>query len=135
MKRIVGSIVTLADKRLSVHGPTSTQWRPLLQLSKRGRLPVAELARGRQMDASAMKRLLDRLEKRRPCKRVRSTTDRRVVQVEITPEGEAAIASVPTLLADVLNAYLAGFSKTEWEALKSYLQRIVETGEALRAAE
>jgi hypothetical protein len=32
----------------------------------------------------------------------------------------------------VMNAHLAGFSKTEWNALKTYLQRMVETGDALR---
>jgi hypothetical protein len=42
---------------------------------------------------------------------------------------------VPAVLADVLNAHLAGFSKTEWQALKGYLLRLVENGEALRAAD
>ena len=81
-----------------------------------------------------MTRLLDRLEKKGLCKRVRSTEDRRVVQVELTPEGEAAIQQVPAVLADVMNAHLAGFSKTEWQALKGYLQRMLATGDALRDA-
>ena len=51
------------------------------------------------------------------------------------PQGEAAIAEVPAVLAEVLNAHLAGFSKTEWQALRGYLQRMLETGEQLRAAE
>jgi len=93
---------------------------------------VAELARWLQIDAGAMTRLLDRLEKKQLCKRVRSTDDRRVVQVELTPQGRAAIAEVPAVLADVLNAHLAGFSKTEWLALKGYLERMLENGEALR---
>jgi DNA-binding MarR family transcriptional regulator len=65
---------------------------------------------------------------------VRSTEDRRVVQIELTAEGEAAIAEVPAVLAEVLNAHLAGFSKTEWETLRTYLQRMVETGDAMREA-
>jgi DNA-binding MarR family transcriptional regulator len=65
---------------------------------------------------------------------VRSTEDRRVVRVELTPDGEVAIAEVPAVLAEVMNAHLAGFSKTEWQALKTYLQRMLETGEALRDA-
>jgi DNA-binding MarR family transcriptional regulator len=135
MKRIVSSIVLQADKRLEAHGLTSAQWGPLLMLKKQGPLPVAELSRGMAIDAGAMTRTLDRLEKKQLCKRVRSTDDRRVVQVELTPEGEAAIAEVPAVLADVLNAHLAGFSKTEWVALKGYLQRMLENGEALRAIE
>ena len=79
-----------------------------------------------------MTRLLDRLEKKGLCKRVRSTEDRRVVNIELTPEGEASIAEVPAVLADVLNAHLAGFSKSEWQALRSYLERMLANGEAMR---
>ncbi len=135
MKRIMWSIVYQADKRLDVHGLTSAQWGPLMRLRNAGPATVAELARWLQVDAGAMTRLLDRLEKKGLCKRVRSTEDRRVVQVELTAEGQAAIAEVPAVLAEVMNAHLAGFSKTEWLALKTYLHRMLDTGEALRAAD
>ena len=134
MKRIVGSIVCQADKRLDAHGLTSAQWGPLMRLRSQGGSTVAELARWLQVDAGAMTRLLDRLEKKGLCKRVRSTADRRVVQVELTPQGEAALTEVPTVLAEVMNAHLAGFSKADWLALKTYLKRMAETGDALRDA-
>ena len=132
MKRIVLSIVHHADKHLDAHGLTSAQWGPLLKLHNGGPSTVVELARWCQVDAGAMTRLLDRLEKKNLCKRVRSTTDRRVVQVELTPDGVVAIAEVPAVLSEVLNAHLAGFSKTEWQALTSYLQRMAAAGEAMR---
>jgi DNA-binding MarR family transcriptional regulator len=132
MKRITLSMAYQADKRLGVHGLTSAQWGPLLRLQTAGPSTVAELARWLQLDAGAMTRLLDRLEKKNLCKRVRSTTDRRVVQVELTPDGEAAIGGVPAVLSEVMNAHLSGFSKTEWLVLKSYLQRMLETGDSLR---
>lgn len=135
MKRVVSSIVCQADRRLDPHGLTSAQWGPLLMLKRAGSMPVAELARGMLIDAGAMTRMLDRLEKKQFCKRVRSADDRRVVQVELTPLGEAAIAEVPAVLADVLNAHLAGFSKTEWVALKGFLERLLVNGEALRVAD
>jgi DNA-binding MarR family transcriptional regulator len=134
MKRIMLSIISQADKRLDVHGLTSAQWGPLMRLQNAGASTVAELARWLQVDAGAMTRLLDRLEKKGLCKRVRSTEDRRVVKVELTPEGEAAMVEVPTVLAEVLNAHLAGFSKSEWIALRSYLRRMLDTGEAMRDA-
>jgi len=34
----------------------------------------------------------------------------------------------------VMNAHLAGFSKSEWQALNTYLQRMLKTGEAMRDA-
>jgi DNA-binding MarR family transcriptional regulator len=132
MKRVMMSVVTQVDKRLDVHGLTSAQWGPLMRLRTTGGSTVAELARWLQIDAGAMTRLLDRLEKKGLCKRVRSTEDRRVVKVELTPDGEAAIEAVPGVLAEVMNAHLAGFSKTEWVALRGYLQRILDTGELMR---
>jgi DNA-binding MarR family transcriptional regulator len=134
MKRVMLSIVSQADRRLSAHGLTSAQWGPLLRLRTAGPCTVVELARWQQVDAGAMTRLLDRLEKKQLCKRVRSTEDRRVVHVELTPQGAAAIAEVPAVLSEVMNAHLAGFSKGEWMALKTYLKRMVETGDALRDA-
>ena len=134
MKRVMLSIIYQADKRLDEHGLTSAQWGPLLRLRSTGGSTVAELARWLQMDAGAMTRLLDRLEKKGLCKRVRSTEDRRVVQVELTPDGEAAIEQVPAVLAEVMNAHLTGFSKSEWQALKTYLQRMLKAGETLRDA-
>ncbi len=132
MKRVLMSIVHQADKRLEAHDLTSAQWGPLLQLRKAGSCTVAELARWQQVDAGSMTRLLDRLEKKGLCKRVRSIADRRVVQVELTPEGEASVTGVPAVLCEVLNAHLAGFSKSEWVALKTYLARMLETGDLLR---
>jgi DNA-binding MarR family transcriptional regulator len=132
MKRVMLSIVQQADRRLDAHGLTSAQWAPLLKLQTSGSCTVAELARWSHIDAGAMTRLLDRLEKKNLCRRVRSTDDRRVVQVELTSEGEAAIKQVPAVLSDVMNAHLAGFSSAEWQNLKTYLNRMVETGETLR---
>ena len=135
MKRVMLSIVSQVDTRLDAHDLTSAQWGPLMRLQTTGPSTVAELARWLHVDAGAMTRLLDRLEKKGLCKRVRSTEDRRVVMVELTPEGEAAMVEVPAVLADVMNAHLAGFSKSEWVALKGYLRRMIETGEAIRGAD
>lgn len=132
MKRVMLSIVHQADKRLADHGLTSAQWGPLLRMQQLGSCTVVELARWAHIDAGAMTRLLDRMEKKGLCKRTRSLQDRRVVQVELTPEGQVASEQVPAVLAEVMNLHLAGFSKTEWSALKTYLNRMAETGENLR---
>ena len=132
MKRVMLSIVQQADKRLADHDLTSAQWGPLMRMRQCGQCTVAELARWNNTDAGAMTRLLDRLEKKGLCQRMRSLQDRRVVQVALTPEGEQAIEQVPAVLAEVMNLHLAGFSSAEWRALKQYLGRLAETGDRLR---
>ena len=79
-----------------------------------------------------MTRLLDRLEAKSFLKRIRSSEDRRVVQLELTPEGRQVADSVPGVLCEVMNAHLAGFSKAEFEALRGYLLRMLDNAESLR---
>jgi DNA-binding MarR family transcriptional regulator len=94
---------------------------------------VAELARECLLDTGAMTRLLDRLEAKGLCRRVRSLADRRVVNIELTDEGRAAAEQVPHILSRVQNEHLAGFSAAEWEQLKGYLRRILDNAQALAA--
>jgi DNA-binding MarR family transcriptional regulator len=80
-----------------------------------------------------MTRLLDRLEAKGLCRRVRSVSDRRVVNIELTDEGRVAAQQVPEILSKVQNEHLAGFSEAEWEQLKSFLRRILDNAQALSA--
>lgn len=135
MRRVMLSVVQQVDRRLGPCGLTNAQWGPLMRLRTAGPCTVVELARWVQTDPGATTRLLDRLEKKGLCRRVRSSEDRRVVKVEITPAGEAAIANVPAVLCDVLNAHLAGFSEPEWHTLKTLLARMAANGDAQRTGE
>jgi DNA-binding MarR family transcriptional regulator len=130
MKRALMSVAQAADRRLEPKGITHAQWAALFMLQSRRAATVAELARETQRDPGATTRLLDRLEAKGFCRRERSTDDRRVVRVELTPEGEIAAQEVPVVLAQVLNEHLAGFSRAEWSQLKDMLKRMVANGEA-----
>lgn len=128
MKRALLSIAQAADRRLEPKGITHAQWAALFMLQRCRASTVAELARETQTDAGAMTRLLDRLEAKGFCRRHRSTDDRRVVRIELTPQGEVAAKEVPAVLSEVLNEHLAGFSKTEWSQLKDMLKRMIVNG-------
>jgi DNA-binding MarR family transcriptional regulator len=92
---------------------------------------ICQLAREFQTDVGAMTRMIDRLESKGLCKRMRSTTDRRVVQVELTPQGREAISQVPAVIVSVLNEFLDGFSREEWQTLLNLLLRMYANGTAL----
>ena len=134
MRRVLLALTQDTDKRLEPHGLTHAQWGPLFMIRKSGSATVAELARELQIDPGAMTRLLDRLESKGLCKRLRSTDDRRVVNVALTEEGMKAADKVPVALAEVMNAHLAGFSKAEWQTLKGYLRRMLDNAESCRGA-
>lgn len=133
MRKVMSSIRTQADAQLSTHDMTYAQWMPLFKLTLcSAPATVASLARDLETDPAAMTRVLDRLESKGLVVRERSTTDRRVVHLALTPEGRAVAAQVPPVLADVLNGHLSDFTPEEWQQLLHLLRRMLANGEALR---
>ena len=124
MRRIMGVIAQEVEREMEPFGLTDAQWKPLLRLYLRQANTVAELARCCELDAGSMTRLLDRVEAKGLLRRVRSSEDRRVVNIELTPDGLAAAAQIPVILSRVQNNALRGFSETEWRSLQDFLQRI-----------
>ena len=134
MRRILTVVSQSVEAQMCEPGsPTYPQWIPLHKLQMGKATTVAELARECQLDTGAMTRLLDRLEAKGLCRRVRSVADRRVVNIELTEEGEASARQVPHVLSRVQNQTLAGFTHAEWEQLKGYLHRILDNAQALQA--
>jgi DNA-binding MarR family transcriptional regulator len=134
MKVAAESMSRELDTRMEALGLTDAQWRPLLLLSQREAQTAAQLARQAACDSGALTRMLDRLEDKGFVRRVRSTDDRRVQNLELTPEGRRAAAVVPRVICEVLNAHLADLSHTEVDQLKGLLQRVVATARS-RSAE
>jgi len=134
MKRALMSIAQAADRRLEPKGLTHAQWVPLLKLHMGDASTVAELARECQLDAGAMTRTLDRLEAKGLLGRVRSSEDRRVVNLELTDEGREAARHIPKVLCKVQNAFLQGLKVEEWEQLKALLNRILANGTKLQGS-
>ena len=132
MRKVLSSIRTQADGQLATHDLTYAQWLPLYKISRCKDTTVASLARDLENDPAAMTRALDRLETKGLVLRERSTTDRRVVQLALTAEGQKAAAQVPAVLSDVLNGHLSDFTRDEWQTLLGLLRRMQSNGEALR---
>lgn len=132
MRRILTLMAAQVDEALEASGLTHAQWMPLLKLHMGAPATVAEIARECQMDAGAMTRLLDRLEAKGLLSRVRSSEDRRVVNLELTKEGREAARHIPAVLCKVQNAFLQGFTVQEWQQLRGLLQRVHANGLALQ---
>ena len=125
MRRIVHLVGGEIERRMEPLGLTDAQWKPLLRMLLSQETTVASLARGCYLDAGAMTRLLDRLEAKALCRRVRSLEDRRVVNLELTPEGRAAAEQIPAILGQVQGAAAKGFTVGEFNQLRGFLQRIL----------
>ncbi|NVO08080.1 MAG: MarR family transcriptional regulator [Rhodoferax sp.] len=131
MRQILNRVSQEIERQLAHTDLTNAQWIPLYKLYSSNASTVAELARVCNLDAGAMTRMLDRLEAKGLCKRVRSETDRRVVNIELTPAGTKAASDIPEILSGVQNAHLAGFSVEEFETLRAFLRRILNNAQTI----
>ncbi|HKT93679.1 MAG TPA: MarR family transcriptional regulator [Paraburkholderia sp.] len=123
VKSTMSNMVT--QRAVAELGVTSQQASILFMVATGKCTLAAELAREYGIDASAVTRLVDRLEKRGLLKRVRSSEDRRAVRLALTPEGLAIAARMPAIFRSVTEHLSAGFTPEEVGFLKSMLRRIL----------
>ncbi|MEX3943461.1 MarR family winged helix-turn-helix transcriptional regulator [Paraburkholderia sp. BR10937] len=123
VKSTMSNMVT--QRAVTELGVTSQQASILFMVATGKCTLAAELAREYGIDASAVTRLVDRLEKRGLLKRVRSSEDRRAVRLALTPEGLAIAARMPAIFRSVTEHLSAGFTPEEVGFLKSMLRRIL----------
>ncbi|MEJ0004044.1 MAG: MarR family transcriptional regulator [Pararobbsia sp.] len=116
------AVTQLAMQELGV---TATQASMLSMLASGQCLAAAELARQYGIDASAVTRLIDRLETRGLLLRVRSQDDRRVVKLRLTEQGIAFAERMPALYEEVQDKLLRGFGPDEVGLMKSMLRRML----------
>jgi DNA-binding MarR family transcriptional regulator len=129
LRRVTELLARSIDARMAEYDLTDAQWRPLLKLSLHSEVTATQLARLGECDTGATTRMLDRLEDKGLIRRVRSTHDRRVLQIELTDEGRKAAAVVPHVIADVLNAHLADLTRAEVDQLRGLLERVLAAGQ------
>lgn len=132
MRKVAGSISRNINARMEAQGLTQVQWGPMFLIQIGRCHTAAEVAREVGLDTGTVTRTLDRLEDKGFLRRVRSTDDRRIVNLELTDEGRSAIEDVPVAISDVLNTHLAGFTHAEHDQLRDLLLRMLGNGERLQ---
>ena len=135
LRRLYASIQRHVERRMQPLDLTAMQWAPLLLLAEGRGNTAAELARNMDIDTGAMTRMLDRLEGKGLLGRARSASDRRVVHLELTREGELAARQIPHVLAEVLNLHLKDFKGDELTMLMGFLERMIRNGATPRPAD
>ncbi|GAB2869207.1 MarR family transcriptional regulator [Paraburkholderia jirisanensis] len=116
------------DRAVKPLGLTAQQISVILLLSSGRAGTPLELSRALSYDSGSMTRMLDRLEKKGFVARSRSDADRRMVKLELTPQGRDAAGRLPALSAAVLDEQLRGFSEDDIAALVVLLGRFIANG-------
>jgi len=125
LKQIRNNLDRLVDSEMEQHDLTGVQWGPLLIIKYGLGTTAAEIARAACVDTGAVTRMIDRLEAKGLLRRSPCPNDRRVVQIELTPEGERLCNEIPFGLARVSNGLLRGITPQEFDTLKGLLRRML----------
>jgi DNA-binding MarR family transcriptional regulator len=121
---VTGRLLAAFDEEMTGLGITGAQWVILMRIAKGCGSTAAELCRFSRYDTGSMTRMLDRLEEKGLIRRVKSSQDRRVTHLELTPAGQDLYPLLPPAAIKVLNAHLKGFTQAELAQFKDFLNRM-----------
>lgn len=113
------------EQALRDSGLTVTQWKVLMCLRDELALTCADISRELPHDSGSLTRVVDDLEKMGYVERRRSTSDRRMVALSITPKGRDAVAAGIPFVAQLLNSVLQDLTRAEITTLVEVLQRVI----------
>lgn len=105
---------------------TLTQWIVLIQLRDGISRTASEIAHDLRHDSGALTRVIDQLERRGLVARRRSAKDRRVVELELTAAGQAAVRALVPKVVEQTNAALEPLTREEFLQFRGYLTRILD---------
>jgi DNA-binding MarR family transcriptional regulator len=121
---VSGRLLAAFDEEMTGKGITGAQWVILMRIANGCGSTAAELCRFSRYDTGSMTRMLDRLEEKGLIGRTRSSTDRRVVHLELTEAGRELYPLLPPVAIKVLNKHLQGFTQEELDQFKGFLNRM-----------
>jgi len=105
---------------------TSQQMGILLSVARGIANTPYELSKLLGIDTGLMTRTLDKLEQKRLLVRSRNVEDRRVVNLELTAQGQEIADQVPDIASEVLNRRLQRFTATEFQDFLRLLKKFAE---------
>ena len=105
-------------------GVTEQQWRILRVLWEQMHLTSTQISTLTLLPAPSLVGILDRLEKKGLVKRLRSSTDRREINVTITTLGKELQLQVMPRVKKIQSQIKQKLSATEWKHINEILEKI-----------
>ncbi|MEZ6194571.1 MAG: MarR family transcriptional regulator [Planctomycetota bacterium] len=124
IRRITRAVELHSRRLMAVYRITGPQLGCLHEIAAAGELSPGVLARAVHLSPSTVIGILDRLEERGLVTRRRSASDRRVVRVALTAEGESFVSRAPSPLHDTLAAAMDELPESELAGIAGALERM-----------
>jgi DNA-binding MarR family transcriptional regulator/YHS domain-containing protein len=135
LRRLARQLADPGDGAMSMPDLAPADWIALVEVGDHRQLMMSRLARACRQPFSTMTGLVGRLESRGYLRRVRTETDRRVVHVELTPEGERLYQIRLEADMRIVIALLDTFTAREQESVLRALSKVTEALEPSRTSE
>lgn len=126
LRRILRSIDQHSKNLVQQQGLTVPQLIVLRAIETMGTPSISELAKTVSLSNATMSAILDRMVKRGYVDRVRSTVDKRKVQVEITAVGQSLLARSPSPLHERFMKRFGELKDWEQNQILASLQRVAD---------
>jgi|HigsolmetaAR203D_1030402.scaffolds.fasta_scaffold00673_19 DNA-binding MarR family transcriptional regulator len=131
--REIGSLYHLLHRSLffdwskfMVKGMSGSQPLILEKLSLSGKQKVTDLAKVLNITSGAVTGLTDRLIANGYVTRKRSEEDRRIVYIEITPEGEKVLKEIQEHRQSIINQYFSALTEEELQHLLRLYRKVLD---------
>ena len=115
-----------AEKRLINNGLSIMEYRILKRLVENGAQPMVKLAESNMITQGWVTSLVDRLEMKSYVERIRSNTDRRVVNIAATAKGTEFYRKIMELHEEFIAKTLNFMEPKELDVLRGLLSRVEE---------
>ena len=130
LRRIIKSLQNYSQMVYSHFGITGPQLWVLKTIYQNGSLPLGELSKRMYLHPSTLTAAVDRLEKKGYVLRNRIEKDRRVINVQLTPEGNRLAKRAPKPIQGKMIYGLRKLKKDELSLIYRSVEKLVEIMEA-----
>lgn len=130
LRRIIRAIEIHSQQLNHVYQITGPQLGCLLAIKQNGAMTPTRLARTLYLSTSTVVGIVDRLEEKGLLARIRSTEDRRQVQICLTAAGDLLAESAPSPLQETLSDNLKNLPPLELVSITLALDKLVNLMEA-----
>jgi len=130
LRRIFKAIQDYFQEISKKYGITGPQLWALKTIAANGNLSLGELSKKMYLHPSTISGVVDRLEKKGFVVRDRGQEDRRVVKVQLTPQGKKIVAKAPNPIQGKMIYGLNRLKKRELTSIYDAVKELVEIVEA-----
>lgn len=116
-------------KHFEAEGITQTQFYVLLYLSKHGGCKVSDLAKWMEVKPSAMTTIIDRLVQNDFVVREHDAADRRIVRIDLTPNGKQRLDGIKNKRRAIFKRDLSHLTEDELRTFTEIFEKIAGVSE------